>query len=52
MHTLLLVQHAAVSFRPMILNHTEKSSVEERIKRNIYKIQRTTADLDKNFTKR
>lgn len=38
--------------KPMILNHTEKSSVEERIKRNIYKIQRTTADLDKNFTKR
>lgn len=38
--------------KPMILSHTEKSSVEDRIKRNKYNIQRTTADLDKNFTKR
>lgn len=36
--------------RPMKL--PENSSVEDRIHRNIYNIQRTKAALDKNFAKR
>lgn len=38
--------------KPMLMKHTEKSSVEDRIKRNVYNIQRTASDLDKDFTKR
>jgi len=32
--------------------HASDSSVEDRIKRNIYNIQRTSAQLDDNFTRR
>jgi len=38
-------------FRPMMAQHASESSVEDRIKRNIYSIQRTPADLDKNFAR-
>lgn len=36
----------------LMIKHASQSSVEERIKRNVYNIQRTNADLDKNFAKR
>jgi hypothetical protein len=36
----------------LMIKHANQSSVEERIKRNVYNIQRTNADLDKNFAKR
>ncbi|XP_013401604.1 pre-mRNA-splicing factor CWC25 homolog isoform X2 [Lingula anatina] len=36
---------------PMMTKHAEQSSVEDRLKRNRYNIQRTRADLDKDFTK-
>jgi hypothetical protein len=36
--------------RPMMMQHAESSSVEDRLKRNRYNIQRTTAALDKKFT--
>jgi len=31
--------------------HASESSVEDRIKRNVYNIQRTSAQLDKNFAR-
>ncbi|PIK47520.1 putative pre-mRNA-splicing factor CWC25-like isoform X1 [Apostichopus japonicus] len=34
------------------LKVSSQSTVEDRIKRNIHNIQRTKADLDKNFAKR
>ena len=37
--------------RPMMIQHASESSVEDRIKRNIHKLQRTNAALDKNFSK-
>lgn len=36
---------------PLLTKHAEASSVEDRLKRNKYNIQRTKAALDKNFTK-
>jgi len=38
--------------RPMMAQHASESSVEDRIKRNIYSIQRTSSQLDKNFARR
>ncbi|XP_074642916.1 uncharacterized protein LOC141900084 [Tubulanus polymorphus] len=37
---------------PMLANHVTMSSVENRIKRNIYNIQRTNAELEKNFARK
>lgn len=43
---------AAASFvQPMMAQHASESSVEDRIKRNIYNIQRTSAQLDRNFAR-
>jgi len=39
-------------YRPMMVQHASESSVEDRIKRNIYNIQRTSSQLDKNFARR
>ncbi|ELT93488.1 hypothetical protein CAPTEDRAFT_158662 [Capitella teleta] len=36
--------------KPMMMEHAENTSVEDRIKRNIYNIQRTNAALEKKFT--
>ncbi|KAK3594844.1 hypothetical protein CHS0354_005767 [Potamilus streckersoni] len=38
--------------KPMISGHVEKSSVEDRLKRNKYNILRTNADLDRGFSKK
>lgn len=37
---------------PMMSSHADKSSLEDRIKRNKFNIQRTRADLDKDFLKK
>jgi len=38
--------------QPLMVQHAAELTVEARIKRNKYNIQRTAADLDKNFAKR
>jgi len=40
-----------VLYRPLMAQHASESSVEDRIKRNIYNIQRTSAQLDRNFAR-
>jgi hypothetical protein len=45
-------QRHASFVKPLMVKHAAESSVEDRIKRNLYNIQRTNSDLDKNFTKR
>lgn len=35
--------------KPLMMKHADSSSVEDRLKRNIYKIQRTSADMEKSF---
>ncbi|KAK2178958.1 hypothetical protein NP493_521g00011 [Ridgeia piscesae] len=44
-------KHGAEFLNPLLMEHAAQSSIADRIKRNIYSIQRTPADLDKNFTK-
>ena len=41
-----------VFFSPMMSLHAEKSSVEDRLKRNRYNVLRTNADMDKGLGKR
>lgn len=38
--------------QPMMVQHASESSVEDRIKRNVYNVQRTSAQLDQNFARR
>jgi len=38
-------------YRPLVMKHASQSSVEDRIKRNVYNIQRTHAALDTNFAR-
>ncbi|CAC5388425.1 unnamed protein product [Mytilus coruscus] len=44
--------HESGFLNSMMSSHAEQSSVEDRIKRNRYNLQRTKADLDKNFLKK
>lgn len=39
-------------FSPLMSNHAEKSSVEDRLKRNKYKLQRGSGDMDRGFLKK
>lgn len=37
---------------PLMSSHAEKSSVEDRLKRNKYKLQRGSGDMDRGFLKK
>lgn len=51
-HSLSKLVNCLMFFSPLMSNHAEKSSVEDRLKRNKYKLQRGSGDMDRGFLKK
>ena len=51
-HNKALMMFVYAFYSPMMSLHAEKSSVEDRLKRNRYNVLRTNADMDKGLSKR